>query len=58
MFAEPVEVIFEEVNSLKNWEDWSPWNQMATDMATTYSGPSSGEGAKSSWSSESMDNSI
>ena len=55
-FAASPKIIFNEVNSLENWADWDPWSTMAEDMTTTYSGPSSGEGAKSSWTSQSMGN--
>ena len=53
-FSASAKVIFNEVNSLKNWADWDPWSTMSDDMATTYSGPPSGEGATSSWTSKSM----
>jgi len=43
--------IFEQVNSLKNWEKWSPWIQSDTGMQLSFSGPESGPGAKLSWQS-------
>ncbi|MBN2731779.1 MAG: SRPBCC family protein [Balneolaceae bacterium] len=55
-FAAQPEVVFNEVNNFKNWEDWSAWHQMADDMEITYSGPSSGEGASYSWTSETIGN--
>ncbi len=48
----PVELIFEQVNTLKNWEKWSPWHQIDPMMKLTYEGPESGAGAKYYWSSD------
>ncbi len=49
--AEPV---YNQVNTLKNWEKWSPWHEMDTTMALTYEGPEAGNGAKYSWVSNEM----
>ena len=46
------EVVFDEVNSLKNWKDWSPWLARDPSIQNTYSGPDSGVGAMVSWTSE------
>ena len=56
MFAAEPQVVFEQVNTIQNWEDWSAWHQMADDMEITYSGPASGEGAGYSWTSETIGN--
>jgi effector-binding domain-containing protein len=48
----PTEVIFEEVNTLKNWEKWSPWHQKDPNMTIVYEGPESGVKAKFSWESK------
>ncbi|KAA9346161.1 SRPBCC family protein [Adhaeribacter soli] len=45
---------FEQVNTLKNWEKWSPWHQMDPNMKITYEGPEAGTGAKYSWVGEEM----
>ena len=45
-------VVFEQVNELKNWEDWSPWLAMDPSMKLTYGDPSSGAGAWYSWVGE------
>jgi hypothetical protein len=42
-------VIFDQVNTLKNWEQWSPWMKMDPEMNITYSGPASGVGASYDW---------
>ena len=43
------EVVFEQVNVLKNWENWSPWHRIDPDMEIIYSGPEEGEGAAYAW---------
>lgn len=49
--AEPV---FNQVNTLKNWEKWSPWHQMDSTMQVSYQGPAAGTGASYSWVGEQM----
>ena len=44
--------VFDEVNSLKNWEAWSPWVAKDSTIKSVYSGPDSGVGATASWTSE------
>jgi effector-binding domain-containing protein len=46
------ETTFEQVNSLKNWEKWSPWHQIDPKMILSYEGPAAGVGAKYSWTSD------
>jgi effector-binding domain-containing protein len=48
----PKEVLFEEVNTLKNWEKWSPWHRLDPNMKLKYNEIPSGEGATYSWTSE------
>lgn len=50
------EVVFEQVNNLHNWQNWSPWHQMDPNMQITYEGPLQGEGASYSWKSEKVGN--
>ena len=45
-------LIFKQVNSLKNWENWSPFLEADTAMKSTYSGPDYGVGASQSWISK------
>lgn len=47
----PASYVFEDVNELKNWKQWSYWEVKDTTIKTTYSEPSAGVGAKSSWTS-------
>ncbi len=49
--APPVEV-FDEVNSLRKWNAWSPWIARDPSIQNTYSGPDEGVGASVSWTSE------
>ncbi len=48
----PASTVFEQINVLKNWEKWSPWHKMDSNMLLTYDGPESGVGASYTWSSE------
>jgi len=48
----PARVIFAQVNHLKSWEKWSPFEQQDTAMVSEYSGPEAGVGAKTTWKSK------
>ncbi|MEM6265571.1 MAG: SRPBCC family protein [Bacteroidota bacterium] len=48
----PAEVVFSQVNGLRNWENWSPWKEKDPNMELTYGTPSAGAGAEYSWSSD------
>lgn len=45
------EVVFDQVNILKNWEKWSPWQKADTMIKVTYNDIPSGKGASYSWTS-------
>lgn len=49
----PAETVFTLVATPRRWPMWSPWNARDPQMAITYSGPESGEGATWSWKSAS-----
>ncbi|MBN1597559.1 MAG: SRPBCC family protein [Bacteroidales bacterium] len=51
IYAKP-EIVFEQVNTLKSWEKWSPWYKADTSMVMTYNEVPSGVGAKYSWISD------
>jgi effector-binding domain-containing protein/uncharacterized protein YndB with AHSA1/START domain len=51
----PIETVFDQVNTLKNWPKWSPWYKMDTTANLTYTGPASGNGASYSWESKNSD---
>ena len=48
----PPDKVFAQINTLTNWEVWSPWHKLDPRMSLTYQGPASGVGAKYSWSSQ------
>ena len=52
----PVEFAFNEVNTLRNWENWSPFDDEDSEMKHLYKGPASGVGAESIWESEKQGN--
>ncbi len=45
----PIEVIFDEINDYKNWENWGPWIEMDSTIIATYPEITSGIGASYSW---------
>ncbi|CAN5433614.1 SRPBCC family protein [soil metagenome] len=47
--AAPASAIFEQFDTLENWNAWSPWKDLDPNMEMAYSGPASGEGASFSW---------
>lgn len=46
----PADVVFANVNTLRNWEAWSPWAKMDPNAKSTYSGPEAGPGSSMTWS--------
>jgi effector-binding domain-containing protein len=46
----PVELLFDQVNTLTNWNNWSPWNRLDTAMKIEYHGIT-GTGSGYSWTS-------
>jgi effector-binding domain-containing protein len=42
-------MVYNQVNNLKSWPAWSPWNDMDTSMVITYGQKSEGKGATYSW---------
>ncbi len=47
----PVQVVYQQVYDLRNWDNWAPWRMQQTDMEISYSNPPSGKGAFFVWSS-------
>lgn len=45
------EIVFNQVNDLRKWKHWAPWQRMDPNMVITYEGFLSGEGASYSWTS-------
>jgi len=47
MIKAPVAVVFDEINDLRNWDNWSPYKDSS--LASKYIGPIRGVGAKVMW---------
>ena len=43
------DAVFPNVNELKKWAAWNPWEKIDPAMKLTYEGPASGVGASYSW---------
>ncbi|MGD8427980.1 MAG: SRPBCC family protein [Balneolaceae bacterium] len=50
------EVVFKQVNDLRKWKNWSPWQRRDPNMEITYVGFLSGEGASYHWVSNKVGN--
>jgi hypothetical protein len=48
MSAQP-QVIFAQVDDLRKWETWNPWQKIDPAMKLTFAGPATGPGASYSW---------
>ncbi|WP_251358103.1 SRPBCC family protein [Kangiella sp. TOML190] len=46
------DAVFNQVNSFKNFNQWSPWADKDPNATYSYSGPEAGVGNKMSWSSD------
>jgi hypothetical protein len=44
-----VGLVFENVNDLHKWENWSPWAKIDPNAKSTFSGSPSGPGASMAW---------
>lgn len=49
--AAPRDLVFNEINTIRNWEKWSPWKRNGSILQIKYAGPESGTGATQSWMS-------
>jgi hypothetical protein len=47
--AQPA-TVFEQVNNLRKWKNWSPWAKLDPDAKEDYTGPAEGTGASFHWS--------
>lgn len=50
MISAPPEVVFAQVNDLRAWSSWSPWEKLDPDQSKTFSGPDTGTGSSLEWS--------
>jgi len=51
----PTENIFAQVNDLKSWNNWMPWNKMDPNWKVNWGEKTAGEGASYSWESSNSD---
>jgi hypothetical protein len=49
----PAGQVYPHVNTLRNWEAWSPWAKLDPNCKMTYEGPPAGLGATYSWAGNS-----
>ena len=47
----PAGNVYANINDLKNWSKWSPWEKLDLNMEKTYEGSATGSGAKMKWKS-------
>jgi hypothetical protein len=47
--AAPPDRVRAELDDLRRWQGWSPWEGLDTDLQRTYTGPPSGPGAAYAW---------
>jgi effector-binding domain-containing protein len=47
----PKEIVFDQINTMKSWEKWSPWHDIDTAVKITYNEIEKGVGAKYTWAS-------
>lgn len=48
----PIDLVFSQVNDLKNWENWSPWKQLDPKMKIFYGDNTIGVGGSYDWKSK------
>jgi hypothetical protein len=51
-----VEIVFEHINDLRKWQEWSPWYEKDPDMHIEYFGPETGTDSGYEWRSEIVGN--
>lgn len=47
--AAPAPAVFDQVNDLQKWDNWSPWAKLDPNAKITFSGPKAGAGASFAW---------
>ena len=50
MIDAPASTVFDHVNNLKKWNEWSPWAKLDPNAKNYYEGPEAGEKAVMRWS--------
>ena len=49
IMSAPPQVVFAQVDDLRKWEGWNPWQKVDPAMKLTFAGPPTGPGASYSW---------
>ena len=49
------DAVYNQVNNLKNWDNWMPWNKLDPNWERTWGQQTEGEGASYAWKSEKRD---
>lgn len=49
LIAAPPDIVFEQVNDLRRFQDWSPWAKRDPNARNTFEGPTAGTGAVFKW---------
>lgn len=49
VISAPPETVFAKVNSLREWQQWSPWEKLDPSLKRSYAGPAAGTGAIYAW---------
>lgn len=52
MIDAPIDLVYEQVNDLRNWEKWSPYKKMDPLLEMSFSNPPTGAKAYYKWQSE------
>ncbi len=50
VIAAPIATVFNQVNDLHKWQEWSPWAKLDPNAKKSFDGPLAGVGAKFGWS--------
>jgi uncharacterized protein YndB with AHSA1/START domain len=50
--AAPPEVVFEQVNDLRKFQEWNPWAKLDPNATISYDGPAAGEGSSYTWAGD------
>jgi len=52
----PSQEIFEKINTMRAWQEWSPWFEQDPTMETEFFGPGAGIGSGYKWTSRKLGN--
>jgi hypothetical protein len=52
-FKAPNSAVYSQINDFRNWDAWSPWAKIDSNMTVTYDGPMLGTGSQYMWNANS-----